>query len=258
MTFSLKTVFLESITLLRLDFHFEPKTSSVFSKTLSAEKPNCVFCVHKTPWGKFDLLKNVDFFFSFSGLWAEKKTNFRELFAKVFIIVFLVSKLCFEENRFCWKKYKFVHLFGLRAEENFHLSRRLRGRSVQRALTVSWGAFEEKQFFRRPHQILIVFPNFGKKHGVSLIFTRRVVKTAFFLSPGKTLRKIFLLKKLHFDSSLSSFQPKKNVFSKTSSGALSELHSLCQRNTSRKNQFAEKWICSIHFFRFSTGEKIRV
>ena len=209
MTFSLKTVFLESITLLRLDFHFEPKTSSVFSKTLSAEKPNCVFCVHKTPWGKFDLLKNVELFFHFSGLWAEKKTNFRELFAKVFIIVFLVSKLCFEENRFCWKKYKFVHLFGLRAEESFHLSRRLRGRSFQRALTVSWVTLEEKQFFRRTHQIFDRFRTLGKKLGVSLIFTRRVVvKTAFFES-RKNFEENFFAEKTTFWLISVEFSPEK-------------------------------------------------
>ena len=169
-----------------------------------------------------------------------------------------MSKLCFEEKQFCWKTYKFVHLFGLRAEENFHLSRRLRGRSVQMALTVSWGELEEKQFFRRTHQIFDRFSKlWEKKLGVWLNFTRRVAKTAFFES-RKNFGENFLLEKLQFDSSLSSSQPKKNDFSKTSSGGLSELHSLCQRNTSRKNQIAEKWICSIHFFRNSTGEKIRV
>ena len=163
------------------------------AKQFQQKSQNCIFCVDKSPWKKFDLLKNVEFF-SFFRLWAEKKTNFRELFAKAVITVFLVSKLCFEEKQFCWKTYKFVHLFGLRAEGTFHLSRRLRGRSVQRALTVSWGALEEKQFFRRTHQIFDRFRTLGKKLGVWLNFTWRVVKTAFFRVQEKLWGKFFCWK----------------------------------------------------------------
>ena len=125
-----------------------------------------------------------------------------------------MSKLCFEEKQFCWKTYKFVHLCGLRAEGTFHLSRRLRGRSVQRALTVSWGALKEKQFFRRTHQIFDRFRTLGKKTWGFAHFYQASCQNCIFLSPGKTLRKFFLLKELHFDSSLSSFQPKKMSLAK--------------------------------------------
>ena len=105
-----------------------------------------------------------------------------------------MPKLCFEEKQFCWKTYKFVHLFGLRAEGTFHLSRRLRGRSVQRALTVSWGELEEKQFFRRTHHIFDRFSKLWEKNlGFGSILPGELSKLHF-LSPGKTLTKIFCWK----------------------------------------------------------------
>ena len=72
MTFSLKTVFLEKLTLLRLVFHFEPKRSSVFSETISAEKPKLYFLCPQNTLKKIRFAEKCRIFLIFSTLSWEK------------------------------------------------------------------------------------------------------------------------------------------------------------------------------------------
>ena len=220
-------------------------------KLFQQKSQNCIFCVHKTPWKKFDLLKNVDFFSFFRTLSWEKNELSRILCKGCHNGISCVQAM-FWGKTILLKKIQICHLFGLRAEGSFHLSRRLRVRSVQRALTVSWGTLEEKQFFRRTHKIFDRFRTLGKKLGIWLNFTRRVVKTAIDSFDSSELKNYVLIHLFRV------FSRKKMTLAKLHQADCQNCI-LCGNETLRGkiNLLKKRYVLFI-FFRTSTGEKIRV